>query len=209
MTAFTFSAEQLRTAPPDVRRWVANEIAHALAGIAAPQPEMPRPEPPSDTAALAACTPPQALQILELIGNDPIVGRLFFELARDSTVDSGMPGLHVLRTADMMRHAGLANNEALIAGLTAIDRAFHQVNGARPGNLFGFADAGHLYIHEVTQASIRRVWEELSRAGAAAERQAAPTPVPPPPSFIPPHLGPSQDIATHDGYVSPRGDFAF
>ncbi len=30
MTSFTFSAEQVRSAPPEVRRWMENEIARAL-----------------------------------------------------------------------------------------------------------------------------------------------------------------------------------
>ncbi|MGE5271970.1 MAG: hypothetical protein ACM3JG_20110 [Thiohalocapsa sp.] len=211
MTAFTFSAEQIRSAPPEVRRWIANEIAHALAGIAGPQsgmprPEMLRPEQAPQPMALAACTLPQALQVFELIGGDPVAARLFFELGRDSTVPSGMPGLHVLRTADLMRHAGLAGDDALIAGLTAIDRAFRQVTGEAAGNLFGFVDAAHLYVHEMTQASIRRVWEELVQARAAAERQQADAAPPPIQGFIPPHLGPSEDVAAH-APPAPNGDY--
>lgn len=208
MTAFTFSAEQLRTAPLEVRRWAAGEIAHALTGIAAPRPETPPPAAPPEPAALVACTPGEALQILELIGGDPVVGRVFFELARGSAVDSGIAGLHVLRIADLMRHAGIADNAALVAGLSEIDRAFRQVRGGQPGNLFGFGDAGHLYVHEASQASIRRVWEELTRASAAADRPLAPGGVPAMVNFVPPQLGPSEDIAAHER-ASPRGDFPF
>jgi hypothetical protein len=208
VTAFTFSSEQLRTAPLEVRRWVAAEIAHALAGVAAPQPEMPRPPTQAEPPALAACTPGEALQIFELIGGDPIVGRIFFELARDNTVDSGMPGLHMLRIADLMRHAGIADNEAAVAGLSTIGRAFRQVRG-EPGNLFGLGDAGELYVHAATQASIRRVWEELIRARTAADRPTAPHAGPATPDFVPPHLGPSEDVATHDRHPSPKGNFTF
>ena len=31
MTSFTFSAEQISSAPPEARRWMENEIAKALA----------------------------------------------------------------------------------------------------------------------------------------------------------------------------------
>ena len=30
MTSFTFSAEQIKSAPPEARRWMENEIAKAL-----------------------------------------------------------------------------------------------------------------------------------------------------------------------------------
>lgn len=213
MTAFTFSAEELRTAPPEVRRWVAGKIAHALAGVAAAEPPTSRPATPPQATALAACTPGEALQMFELIGGDPTTGRIFFELARDSAVDSGMPGLHMLRIADLMRHAGIVDNEALIAALSAIDRAFRQVRGEQPGNLFRFGDAGQLYVHAATQAGIRQVWEELTRATAAADGPAAPDTVSAMPHFVPPHLGPSEEVAGHAGYAdrraSPPGNFPF
>jgi hypothetical protein len=86
-----------------------------------------------------------------------------------------------MRIGDLLHHAGFAGTESLFAGLGAIDGAFHRVRGdgdagvGDSGSLFGFDDAGHLYIHEMTQASIRRVWEELvqAHAAAAAEREAA------------------------------------
>jgi hypothetical protein len=36
MTGFSFSLEQLRSAPPEVRRWAEREIAASLAQIASP-----------------------------------------------------------------------------------------------------------------------------------------------------------------------------
>ncbi|MGA8757738.1 MAG: hypothetical protein WB611_15645 [Stellaceae bacterium] len=33
MTSFTFSLEQLRSAPPEVRRWIETEIAAAVSGM--------------------------------------------------------------------------------------------------------------------------------------------------------------------------------
>jgi hypothetical protein len=194
VTAFTFSAEQLRSAPPEVRRWMAGEIARALSGIDMPHHEPARGEtrqtPPM---ALAACTLPEAMQLLELIGGDPTVMRLFFELARDSTVNYGHAALHVVRMADLLRNAGLAGEDRLLDGLATIDRAFRQVHGERAGSLFGFDEAGHVYLHETTRASIRQVWQEL--AG--------------PQSFIPPHLGPSEDIAGHSTRPLSGADLPF
>ena len=44
MTAFTFSVEQLRSAPPEVRRWFAGEITRSLGSIEAPHPEPRHPD---------------------------------------------------------------------------------------------------------------------------------------------------------------------
>ncbi len=202
MPAFTFSVEQLRSAPIEVRRWAVNEIAHALGVVSGSRPEAPVNEPrQAEPMTLAACTAPQALQIFEAIANDVIAARVFFELARESAIDSGVPGVHALRVADLLHHVGLPGPDSLIGGLAAIDRAFRQLHGERAGSLFGFDNAGHVYLHETTQASIRRVWEELVQARAAAEREPAVEPVPRPENFIPQHVGPSEDIAAHAAHT--------
>ena len=197
MTAFTFSLEQIKAAPPGVRRWIANEIAHALGSVAGTRPDEPRqPEP----ATLAACTPAQAMQVFELIADDVVAARVYFELARESTSNAGLPGLHALRMADLLHHVGLTNPDALIDGLGAIDRAFRKIDGGQSGGLFAFDEAGHVYLHEATQTSIRRVWEELVQARTAAEREPLVEAVPRAENFTPPHRGPSEDVGTH----SPR-----
>jgi hypothetical protein len=205
VTAFTFSIEQLRSAPPEVRRWFAGEIGRALGGVEGPRPEMPRhPEP----TTLAACTAAEALQIFELIGNDAIATRLFFELARETLVGSSLPGVHALRMADLLHHVGLPGQDSLIAGLAMIDRAFRQIHGEHAGSLFGFDDAGHIYLHETTQLSIRRVWEELVQAHAA-EPEAAPEAAPRGEGFVAPRVGPSEDVATHAARPLPGRDRPF
>ncbi len=205
MTAFTFSVEQLRAAPPEVRRWVANEIARALGGVGGLPAGGPdaEPTPQEQPMTLAACTAPEALQVFELIANDVIVARLFFELAREHAFATNLPGLHALRMADLLHHVGLPDQNSLVGGLAAIDRAFRQVRGMsggerggdRAGSLFGFDDAGHVFVHEATQASIHRVWEELVHARAATEPagEAGPRLE----GFTPPHVGPSEDVAGH------------
>ena len=193
MTAFTFSLEQLRSAPPEVRHWFAGEIARSLGSIEASYPEPRHPE----QAPLAACTAEEALQIFELIGNDVIPTRLFFELAREGAISTGLPGLHTLRMADLLHHAGLPGQESLIGGLTLIDRVYRQIHGDSAESLFGFDEAGHIFIHETTQLSIRRVWQELVEARAAAERHAARETMPRSDGFVPPRVGPSEDITTH------------
>ena len=193
VTAFTFSIEQLRAAPPEVRRWFAGEIARVLGTVEAAHAEPRRPE----AMTPAACTPAEALQVFELIGNDAIATRLFFELAREVGIGSNLPGLHALRMVDLLHHVGLPGQESLIGGLATIDRAFRQVHGEPAGSLFGFDNAGHIYLHQATQASIRRVWEELVHARATAEREAAWETAARDEGFVPPHVGPSEDVAAH------------
>jgi hypothetical protein len=193
MSGFTFSIEQLRAAPAEVRHWFAAEIARALRAV-----EMPRPEPRQlEQMMPAACTEEEALQIFELIGNDAVATRLFFELAREAASGSGLSGLHTLRIADLLHHAGLPEQESLFGGLSLIDRAYHEIRGDNVGSLFAFDQAGHIFIHEATQLSIRRVWHELVTARAAAERQAMAEVAPQSSGFVPPRVGPSEDVATH------------
>lgn len=198
MTAFTFSVEQIRSAPPEVRRWIVTEISRAFSAIAGVSSQPPadgvrRPEP----ATLAASTVPEAMRVVELIGGDVVASRLFFELAREHAVDTGMPEVRAVRVADLLHHVGLPDMHSLLGGLTVIERAFRQVHGDGDGSLFGIDESGHVYLHEATQASIRRVWEELVLARAAAERQLAAEPVPPTEGFMPPRVGPSEDVASH------------
>lgn len=195
MTAFTFSVEQLRAAPPEVRRWFAGEIARTLGTVEAGHPAALR---HAEQMTLATCTAAEALRVFELIGNDAITTRLFFELAREGALNTALPGLHALRMTDLLHHLGLPNQETLLGGLALIDRAFRQVHGEEAGSLFGYDDAGQIYLHETTQASIRRVWQELVQARAAAEREAEQGVA----GFVPPHVGPSEEIAAHAGRPS-------
>jgi hypothetical protein len=80
MTAFSFSLEQLRSAPPEVRRWAEREIAASLAQIAGPVRQLW----PAQEAALAACTPDEAAQLFDLIKGDYLLSQVFFELGREA-----------------------------------------------------------------------------------------------------------------------------
>jgi len=81
MTSFTFSVEQLKAAPPEVRRWVEHEIGAALGTLSRFDHD------PSQvhSSALAACTPQEALQIFELIKDNFLLSQVFFRAgARDA-----------------------------------------------------------------------------------------------------------------------------
>jgi len=187
MTSFTFSLEQLKAAPPEVRRWVEHEIGAALGALGRLDHD------PSQvhSAALAACTPEEALQMFELVKDNFLLSQVFFELARETPAGRAAPPLHALNIADLLRHTRLSDGDRLADCFTAINQVFQTVRNDSEAALFGFDQYGHVYIHETTHHSIRRVWEQL----LATDQHAASRPAPLAMTF--PHVGPSEDIAGH------------
>jgi len=194
MTSFTFSLEQLKAAPPEVRRWVEHEIGSALGALGRFDHD------PSQvhSAALAACTPEEALQMFELIKDNFLLSQVFFELARETPAGRTAPPLHALNIADLLRHTRLSDGDRLADCFTAINQIFQTVRSDPEAALFGFDQHGHVYIHETTHYSVRRVWEQLFVTDQ--QTSSRPTPL----GMTLPRLGPSEDIAGHaPGF--PRG----
>jgi len=98
MTGFTFTVEQIRSAPPDVRLWVENEIATAFRALAIQPPS------PVHSAELAACTSEEALQVFELIRGDFGTTQVFVELGRQDSVARSTAPLHALSIDELNRH---------------------------------------------------------------------------------------------------------
>jgi hypothetical protein len=191
MTGFTFSLEQIKAAPPEVRRWIEREVAASLAQIAAPRRDMP-----AHTQALAACMPEEAVQLFELIKGDFLLSQVFFELGRESPDANAAAPLHAVAAGDLLRHTRLGGVERLGEYFGAIDQAFRAIRNDPAATLFAFDQQGHVYIHEATCRSIRQLWEQLAASpfasAAAGQRADGPMPV----GFAP-HLGPSEAVATH------------
>ncbi len=74
MVGITLSAEQIRGAPPEVRRWLQQEIASSLNM----QPE--RDDAGAKTEHLVVCDPDDAVAIFGAIREMPPVVNVFFEL---------------------------------------------------------------------------------------------------------------------------------
>jgi hypothetical protein len=185
MTGFYFSLEELRSAPPEVRRWVEREVAASMAALAGPGRQPAGLSEP----ALAACRPEEALKVFDLIKGDFLLSQVFFELARERPAWPQTAPLHAIGIADLLRHTRVSDGERLFQYFAAINRVFQAVRNDAEANLFGFDEEGHLYIHETTYLSIRQVWEHLHAAPSGASGSAG--------GFAPPHLGPSEDVATH------------
>jgi len=187
MTSFTFSLEQLRAAPPEVRRWVEHEIGAALGALG----RLDRDQSQVHTAALAACSPEEALQMFESIKDNFLLSQVFFELARETPAGRSAPPLHALNISDLLRHTRLSDGDRLADCFTAINQIFQTVRSDPEAALFGFDQYGHVYIHETTHHSIRGLWEQLF----ATDQHAASRPAPF--GMTLPHVGPSEDIAGH------------
>jgi len=186
MTSFTFSAEQLMLAPPEVRRWVERELAATLAALSRPAHDPPQ----VHAAALAACSLQEASQLFEVIKGDFLLSQVFFELAREMPGGQAPAPLHPLSIADILRHTRLRDGDRLVDCFTAINQAFQAIRNDSEATLFGFDQQGHVFIHQTTHDSIRQLWDQLFAPHAPMANG-------PSAGFNPPHLGPSEDIAQH------------
>jgi len=192
VTGFTFTAQDLRSAPDEVRRWLVSRIESDLVGLTSAPPVAP----PMQAPPLAACTPEEALGVLDLLKGDFAAMHVLLELARDEPqVDAALP-LHAISIGALMRNTRL-DERRLVSCLQAINRAFQEVRRDPEATLFGFDQAEHLYVHEVTYRSLRGLWRDLTRPHAPTEAMAAAPVAWPAASFRPRQLGPSEDIATH------------
>jgi hypothetical protein len=186
MTSFTFTSEQIQSAPAEVRRWLVQEIGEALVLAQRPAHDPAQ----GQRVALATCSVEEAAKILERLRGNFLVMQLFFELAREGAPGRTAPALHVMDAAEILRHTRLPNGEGLVRGLEAINAAYREVSGDPLSTLFGFDDRGHVYVQEQTHLSIRHLWEQLSLPPATIEPSL-------PLGLAAPHLGPNQGVASH------------
>ena len=187
MTSFTFSIDQVRAAPPEVRRWIERELTAALAALNRYEQDPSHDHGP----ALAACMPQEAAQLFEMIKGNFLLSQVFFELARDTPNSHGAAPLRPLSVADILRHTRIGDSDRLVDCLTAINQAFQAIRNDTEATLFGFDQRGHVFIHQTTHDSIRQLWEQLFAAHAPMASGPALA------GFTPPRLGPSEDTTQH------------
>jgi len=152
MVGITLSAEQVRNAPPEVRRWLEQEL---LASFGLRQPA-PQPNSPH----LTTCNVEDVVNVLSLIqGMIPVVN-VFFELGRQVT-GAELSGVKVFRLVDIARHGHLQSEEQVIACLEAINQAFCRVRRNEDAMIYGLDGTGHCFIAAETQRSIFHVWQQI------------------------------------------------
>ena len=177
MVGLTLSAEQVRAAPPEVRRWLEQEImrtfglqpGHELAAHAA-------------ATALVGCNVEEAQEILSLVqGMLPVVS-VFFELAREA---GSVPvhGMRAFLLGDILRNSRLHTPQQVIECLDVLSQALRRIRGDGEAAFYALDDQGHCLVAESTMRSILRLWHEIvAQRGLETGEQVAPaadTPSPP------------------------------
>lgn len=167
MVGITLSPEQVRGAPPEVRRWLEQQIAESL-GFSRPAAAM---QPPPKH--LIACDAEPLRAILQAVHSVLPVVSVFFELAREPAMASPQ-GLRVLRLDDMTRHCRLRSAAQVVACLDAINRALQDVLGDPEAVLTVVDGNEHVLVPDVTARGIHALWEEAVRPHATEPAQSAP-----------------------------------
>ena len=158
MIGITLTTDQIRNAPPEVRRWIEHEVIASL-GIAADAPATPSPT-PTQTAHLVACSAEEAAGILTQIqGMMPAVN-VFFEFGRPG-ISFGQPAVMAFRLIDILHHTRLENIGQVMACLDLINQALSQVRRDPSARFCGFDNEGHCLIAPETQASIASLWQNV------------------------------------------------
>jgi hypothetical protein len=157
MVGITLSPEQINQAPPEVRRWLEQQVSAAL-GMYRPEPALPVPQ-----RHMVGCDLENAQAIFSLVhGILPVVS-VFFELGRDPIAISPQ-GLRALRLDEMVRHARLQSEEQAVACLKAIDNALQRVCGTTDAVLTALDGSGHCLVADATARSILALWQEIVAA---------------------------------------------
>lgn len=118
MIGITLSVEQIRSAPPEVRRWIEHEVIAAL-GMAAPAAAATT---PTQASKLAACTSDDIAAVLARIQNVLPAINVLFELSRPG-ISMGQPPVMQFRLMDIMHHTHLQNIVQVIECLDTLNRA--------------------------------------------------------------------------------------
>lgn len=154
MVGITLTPEQIRAAPPEVRRWLEHELAVSL-GLNPPALPITHPSSPH----IAACTPEEAAQVLSLIqGMLPAV-QVFFELGREGAGPG--EGIAAFRLADIMRHTRLEVPDKVLACLEVLDQAVQRVRNDPSATFHAVDERGYCLVAAQTQRSIRAIWQQL------------------------------------------------
>jgi hypothetical protein len=167
MVGITLSAEQIRVAPADVRRWIEQQVVNSL-GL-----QVQTPNAATAIERLAVCSLQELNAMLSLIqGVFPAVNVLF-ELGR-SGVNLAQEKLVAFRLSDIQHHARLQSVEHVVACLDLIDEALQRVRGGTKETIFyGLDSTGYCFVTTETQQNIHRLWQDMiGRHGIAAETRA-------------------------------------
>ncbi len=159
MVGFTFSAEQIRSAPLEVRRWIESQIATALWS----QGDVDKSPSNIEAESLAECSVEEAAQIFQLISHIFPVAQVFFELGRESHLSRNMPPLHCLNIEEILRHVQFGDPHLLTECLGVINQALQRIRNDPTVSLFATDNQGHIFTHLTSFDAIRKLRKQLLR----------------------------------------------
>lgn len=162
MIGITLSVEQIRAAPPEVRRWIEHEVFAAL-GVAAAAPAAA----PAPASHLVACSRDEVAAILARIQDYLPAVNVLFEFSRPG-ITMGQPPMMQFRLMDILHHTRLSNIDQVIACLDAINRALAEMRRDPAARFCVFDHEGHCLIAPPTQASVASVWQDMMAAAPDA-----------------------------------------
>jgi hypothetical protein len=187
MVGIVLSEEQVRSAPPEVRRWLYGLMERTL-------------EPGHDVHYdrggfhyagddLAVCSAEEVLRLFSAVKGEPLVAELLFRLGRDNY--DRATGRHAARpVSEAELAAGLPMPPAELAqALARLNAVLQALRGDPEALLFRRDEAGNYLLHERTQWNIQQLLLHLieaERRALEAEKRAQDLPV----TFTPPYRRP-------------------
>ena len=168
MTGITLTMDEIKAAPPEVRRWLEHELLRALGVQAAA---------PTSAPALIGCNIEEVRDMLALTQSMlPVVGVLF-ELGRESG-GVAVHGLRAFRIADIQRQLRMQSAQQVIECLDLLTEALRRVRGDHASAFYATDEQGHCLIAEAKMHSILRLWQELVGHRTARPESDGATPQP-------------------------------
>jgi hypothetical protein len=157
MAGLVLTAEQIRNAPPEVRKWLAS-IVDAEFLLEGQSPDGAE----ANENILCSCTPEEAAAVFARIRNHLPTAQVMLELGRYTPyiVDSSRE-IIAIPSADILRRTGLDDARELIGCLERIGWGFKAARDNPGAQLFEFDERGRIYFREGTYQSLRTLWKKL------------------------------------------------
>lgn len=168
MIGITLTTDQIRNAPPDVRRWIEHEVIAAL-GVAVDAPV--RATPPQAAHLVAASVEDAASLLSHIQGLMPAMN-VFFEFGRPG-ISIGQPPVMTFRLIDILHHTRLQNIEQVMECLEMINQAFAHDRRDPSARFCGFDNEGHCLIAPESQRSVAALWQSVIAKQQVPGSQAA------------------------------------
>lgn len=165
--------EQVKTAPHEVRAWL-----YRTFGAADPAPCIVERNGFRTTEdGLAVCDEAEIVAMMDILRDDRIAVQILFQFGCSSyDPETGALHAHRVSVGDLLHYTELGCGSQLDSHLKAVTAALHDVRADDSVRLFDCVSHGTYCVHDVTQVSIHRVYEKLSKARALSMPLTRPSP---------------------------------